>query len=170
MKSSPNITIVQDMDTAIAVMREASNWLLTSGKKPNKWWHPDILNRDFLLRYIKPQEFFTIHVDGEPAAAAALQVTDTLQWEVIDKDRPKRALYIHWLCVARKYAGQGMPMRLLAYAEETARAQEVFFLRVDTDADKPKLRGMYESAGFVAIKELNEGYRRTVFYQKEIGT
>lgn len=168
MDKIPVITVVQDMDKAVAVMREAGNWLLTSGKNPNKWWHPDSLTTDFLLRYVKPHEFYVITVDGISAAAVVLQITDTPQWNHIDGDHPKRALYIHWLCVARKFAGKGMPSRLIALAEATARDKKLRFLRVDTNADEPKLRRMYESWGFVGIAERNEGYRKTIFYQKEI--
>lgn len=168
MEKDPVIAIVQDMDKAITVMREAGNWLLTSGKNPNKWWHPDSLTEDFLLRYVKPHEFFVVTVDGIPAAAVVLQITDTLQWGHIDGDNPKRAVYIHWLCVARKFAGKGMPSRLIALAEATARNNGVMLLRVDTNADEPKLRRMYESWGFVGLAERNEEYRKTIFYQKEI--
>lgn len=166
---SKSVSFAQDMDLAISVMRDAGKWMLETGKNPSKWWQLQNLNRDFLLQHAKEDEFYVCLVDGTPAAAEILQLSqDVKEWQTIDKDNPQRALHIHWLCVARELAGRGLPKVMVDYAAQKAKEQNVTLLRIDTNADEMKLRKIYESLGFQLVAEIQEDYRRTAFYQKRV--
>ncbi len=161
--------IIQDVDKAIFVMHDAGKWLEDSGKNPSKWWKPENLNREFLLQYAKPEEFYTVLIDSEPAAAIILQVEQAAQdWKSVDGNNPKPALYMHWGAVARKFAGQGLTKVMFDYAEDLARKNNVKLIRLDTDADIMKLREIYQGLGFELVGVKDEGYRKTAFYEKKI--
>ena len=164
-----HISIVKDMDRAIGVIHRVGEQLEKSGKNPSKWWKPKNLNRKFLLQYAKPEEFFVALANGKSAAAAILQLSQNAQdWKNIDKDNPQKALYIHWLCVVREFAGQGLSKKMIDFAKEYARKSMVRLLRVDTNADEKKLRKLYEDLGFVLAGEDQEDYRKTAFYEMKI--
>lgn len=166
--TSDDTKIINDMTASLLVMREAGKWLQDSGKNPNKWWQLKNLTPEFLLKFVTPEEFYVVMINGTPAASAVLQITDSNQWEFIDGDTPLKALYIHWVCVSRQFAGRGLPTLLIKHAEELSRAANVHLMRVDTNADEPKLRHIYESNGFTLVKVLDEGYRNTAYYQKQL--
>jgi len=163
------INIVQDVDKALTVLRDAGTWLETSGKHPNKWWQPQNMNRDFMLKQAEPNEFYIALVDNAPAACVILQDTQRNQdWEYIDKGEDVRALYIHWLCVARKFAGQDLPKVMIAFAAEFAKKNKLSLLRVDTNAKEKKLMEMYERLGFRLMGIEKEDYRDAAFFQKGV--
>lgn len=162
-----SLKIVQNVDQAISVMRDAGRWLFESGKNPSKWWILENLNRKFLFQYAKPQEFYAALVNRKPAAAAVLQINQNAQdWKAVDRDKPQSALYIHWLCVHRRFAGIGLPGVIVYFAEKLARKNNVALLRADTNAEEMKLRKIYEDLGFKLVAIEQENYRRTAFYQK----
>lgn len=98
--------IKQNTEDAIWVMREAGKWLLDSGKHPSKWWQLENLTKEFLLQYASSEEFYVLYKDGEPAAAAILQLTQHSQdWESVDHGQSSPAFFIHWLCVDHTFAG-----------------------------------------------------------------
>ena len=164
-----SIIIEQNVDKAILVMRNAGKWLLNSGKNPSKWWLLENLKKEFLFQYAEPSEFYVILVGGTPAAAAILQIVQRAQdWKDIGDDSSRSALYIHWLCVHRDFAGQGFPRIMVNYASNMARANGVAFLRADTNAGEMKLRRIYESLGFNLVSTKKEDYRKTAFYQLSI--
>ena len=161
------VEISQDVNNAIAVMRNASKWMKESGKIVSKWWDLKNLNSKFLLNYAKPEEFYVALVDSKPAVAAILQLSQSAQdWKSVDKGKSKSALYMHWLCVSREFAGIGMPKIMVDFAEQHAKQNNVKFLRADTNADVMKLRKIYENLGFELVTIEQEDYRRTAFYQK----
>ena len=163
------VNIIQDMKLAIYVMRSVGKWLEDSGKNPSKWWKLENLNPEFLLKYAKPQEFFVALVNKKTAAAAILQVNQNSQdWKSIDKGHQQVALYIHWLCVDREFAGKNLPKFMIDFAEKKAREDNIDLLRVDTNASETKLRKIYEKLGFHLVAVEQENYRRTAFYQKII--
>lgn len=170
MSSTGSVSIVNDMERAIALMQEAGKWLVASGKNPTKWWQPQNLNQEFLLRYLRPDEFYVVFVRGVPAAAAGLQIAPSSQgeWKTVDGDNTMSALYIHWLCVSRAFAGKAMPQMLIDFAETVARKQKIGLLRVDTNAEEAKLRNIYERMGFTLVAEQDEAYRKSAYYQKHI--
>ncbi len=161
--------LVQNMDRTIAVMHSVGQWMLDSGKNPSKWWLPENLNKEFISEYAQPEEFYVIEIDGKDAGAAIFQMSQNSQdWKSIDKDNPPQALYIHWLCVARDFAGKGIPKMIITYAEELARKNNIHVLRVDTNASETILRKMYEQLGFSLAGVEKEDYRTTAFYQMAV--
>lgn len=158
------------MDQAIGVMRKAGKWMKASGKKPSKWWKLKNLNRTFLLKYAKVDEFYVGLISGIPAVAAVFMIIDDNQdWETMDQDNPQKALYIHWLCVDRKFAGRNLPKLMIDFAQRHAKKNGVPLLRLDANADKKKLRDIYEGLGFRLVGTKRDDYRKTAFYQKMVG-
>lgn len=164
-----SISFAQNMTQAISVMRDAGKWLMDSGRNPSKWWQPQNLNPEFLLQHAKEDEFYVCLVDNKPAAAEVLQVSqDVKEWQSIDKDNSRSALYIHWLCVTREFSGRNLTRIMVDYATQKAKERGFKLLRVDTNADEVKLRKIYEGLGFQLVAEVQEDYRKTAFYQKEV--
>ena len=164
-----SVKFVQDVELAISVMRNAGEWLLESGKNPSKWWQPQNMNREFLLQHANPEEFYARLVDRKPAVAAIFQFDQRNQdWTSVDKNQPQKALYIHWLCVYRGFAGKGLPKIMIDFAVKKALENNIKLLRADTNANMMKLRKIYKELGFTLVGIEKEDYRQTAFYQKKI--
>lgn len=163
------IEIIQNADIAIAIMYNVGKWLVESGKNPEEYWLPENMNRDYLLKHVEPEEFYVVLVDGKPAASVVLQENQRNQsWESVDKDKPKNALYIHWLAVNREFSGKGLPRIVLDFSLREAKRRGYNLIRLDTIASQPKLRKIYDDLGFTAVC-IGEGeFINTVFYQMEI--
>jgi GNAT superfamily N-acetyltransferase len=167
--SAERVQIDQNIDGAVEVMHHAGQWLEDSGMNPSKWWRPENLNPDFLLQYAKSDEFYLATVNGEPAAAAILQTDQSAQdWPETFVNRDKPAVFIHWLCVERGFAGRGLPKAMVDFAAEFARQRDIEFLRVDTNADEHKLRSIYETLDFSLVGTEEEPDRTTAFYEKRV--
>lgn len=61
-----------------------------------------------------------------------------------------------------------MPQKLVDFAVKKAKKAGISLLRVDTNASEIKLRELYEELGFSLVGIVDEGYRETAFYQKEV--
>lgn len=161
--------ILQNTDLAISVMQDAGRWIEENGKPLSRWWKSENLNRDFLLRYANPEEFYVVMIDNVPAAAVVLQFSQSAQnWQSIDGDNPKPALYMHWFCVHRNFRGQGLPKVMIDFAEKLAKEKDVGLLRVDTNAEEMKLRDMYEAMDFSLAGIVDEKQRKSALYEKKI--
>lgn len=161
--------IITDIDKAILVMRDSGKWLKDSGQHVSKWWDLENLNKEFLLKYAKPEEFYVGLINNKPAAAEILQINQNGQdWEIVDKGNPPKALYIHWLAVAREFAGHDVSKEMIDFALQIAKENTCSVLRVDTNASETKLRKLYEKLGFVLVSVEKEDYRKTAFFEKKV--
>lgn len=61
-----------------------------------------------------------------------------------------------------------MPQKLVDFAAKKAKEAGILLLRVDTNASETKVRELYEELGFSLVGIVDEGYRETAFYQKEV--
>ena len=114
--------IIQDTDRAIEVMHNVGTWMESSGLSPSQWWKPENMNRQFLLKHTESDEYYVAIIDNQPAASLVLQETERNQsWKSVDGDNPKQALYVHWLCVHRDFAGQGLSEKMIEFAEKEAK-------------------------------------------------
>jgi GNAT superfamily N-acetyltransferase len=89
--------------------------------------------------------YFIADVDGEAAGAVRFQLADQLFWPDLTGDH---SAFIHRLVVRRRYKGHGVSTALMRWAASHARELGKRWLRLDCDADRPKLRTLYESFGF----------------------
>jgi ribosomal protein S18 acetylase RimI-like enzyme len=167
---SPNtITISNDPDKAISLMRDVSVWMKRNGKIYSKWWEPENMNKRFMLKKAEPGEFYFVTVNDKPAAAVILQDNERNQsWKYVDRDNPQPALYVHWLAVIRHFAGQGLPKTIIDFAANTARKNNFKLLRLDTDANEPKLMSIYKNLGFQLMAIDPEGQHKTAYFQMEL--
>lgn len=161
--------ILQDQDNAISVMQNVSSWMVERGLSINQWWDPQNMNPDFLLQHIEPNEFYVAMIDGRPAASVILQETERNQsWEYIDNGNSQKALYVHWLCVAREFAGMGYSKVMIDFAAEEAIKRGLSLLRLDTNAEEEKLCKLYERLGFELMGVELEDEHSTAYYQKSL--
>lgn len=89
--------------------------------------------------------FVVAESDGRIVGAIRFQLDDPLFWPDIDGGD---SAFVHRLAVRRSHAGQGVSTALLQWAVDRARALGKRYLRLDCDADRPRLRALYERFGF----------------------
>lgn len=131
-----------DTEIVSRILMEAGRWQEQLGAP---LWLDGELIPETIGAEIAAGLFFVAEYANDPAGTMKFQLEDQLFWP--DAPNPDAA-YIHRLAVRRRYAGKGISTALLACAVERARHLGRCFLRLDCDADRPKLRGIYESFGF----------------------
>ena len=131
-----------DAVTVDGMIREAAAWVDALGEV---MWEDGELDAGRIRDEVAAGMFFLAVIDGEVAGAIRFQLEDPLFWP----DRPAgEAAFVHRLVVRRAFKGQGVARALLEWAVGHARAQGRGLLRLDCDANRPKLRALYESCGF----------------------
>jgi ribosomal protein S18 acetylase RimI-like enzyme len=150
-------------DEALAVMLEAARRQAELGARA---WTADDLEQT-VDGALARDELHLVRREGGAVAAFVLQWQDELFWGV----RPDDAGYVHALAVARDAAGMGIGRAVLAWCEARVRMAGRRYLRLDTDADNPRLNAYYLDAGFVlrGVLPSVRGMRASLF-EKPVGT
>lgn len=89
--------------------------------------------------------FVVAEIDGRVVGAMRFQLEDRLFWPDLDGGD---SAFVHRLAVRRAFAGQGISTALLQWAVERARFLGKRYLRLDCDAERTRLRALYERFGF----------------------
>ena len=89
--------------------------------------------------------FVVAEADGTIVGAIRFQLEDQLFWPDLDG---RDSAFAHRLAVRRSHAGQGISTALMQWAVDRARSLGKRYLRLDCDADRPRLRALYERFGF----------------------
>lgn len=160
------VKIIQDANMAMEVMHNVGLWMERSGLNPTEWWKPENMNKEYLFKHTEPDEYYVAMMDDLLAASMVLQETERNQsWKSVDGDQTQRALYLHWLAVHRDFSGRGLSGIMVEKAKKEAKKRGFSLLRLDTDADEPKLCSIYEGLGFKLMGTEKEGNHKTAFYQ-----
>jgi ribosomal protein S18 acetylase RimI-like enzyme len=147
---------------ALEIWRDAAQWLVDGGRP---LWSPSIFDEDFVDDAQTRGIILGAIVDERVGGVALLQWRDELWWP----DRPPDgAAYIHKVAVARAAAGRGAADALVDACERRARARGSGIVRLDTAADRPALRALYERLGYVAIDLRRVGSLLGVRYEKRL--
>ena len=89
--------------------------------------------------------FVVAESEGRIVGAVRFQLNDPLFWPDIDGSD---SAFVHRLAVRRSHAGKGVSTALLQWAVDRARTLGKRYLRLDCDADRMRLRAVYERFGF----------------------
>jgi len=131
-----------DAPVVDALLREAAAWVDALGVV---MWEDGELDAAQIAGEVSAGQFVLAEVGGEPAGTIRFQLEDLLFWP----DRPAgEAAFVHRLVVRRAFKGTGVSAALLEWATRRAKAEGRAFLRLDCDANRLKLRQLYERCGF----------------------
>jgi GNAT superfamily N-acetyltransferase len=121
---------------------EAARWIDALG---TVMWEQGELASSAIAADVNKGQFYVAEVAGVPAGAVRFQLRDTLFWPDLDGDE---SAFIHRLVVRRAFKGRGVSTALLRWAAAHARGLGKRYLRLDCDADRVKVRQLYEAFGF----------------------
>jgi GNAT superfamily N-acetyltransferase len=151
------------MPTAAAILLEASAWLARRTGHP--MWEPHELTVEALLAEYERDDVHLATVDGAAVATVFLLARDATFWP---DSPPGEALFVHKLAVRRAWAGRGVPAAVLSWADDVARARGARFLRLDCDAERPRLLAVYEGLGFRCVRRGVVRTYPTCFYERAV--
>jgi GNAT superfamily N-acetyltransferase len=156
--------VPQDAEIVSGILTEAAQWQEQAGAP---LWLDGELMPDKIAAEIASNIFFLAECGGDPAGTVKFQLEDRLFWP--DAPTPNAA-YIHRLAVRRSYAGKGVSTALLAWAADRTHRLGRRLLRLDCDADRPRLRAVYESFGFKHHSNRHVGSYFVARYELDVTT
>ncbi len=151
-----------EIDTVLGILDEAASWLRES-RMPTVWKLGGFSRQTFLDQISRGEVFIGL-VEDKPAGTFVLQWSDVLWWG----ERPPDAGYVHKLAIRPSYAGQGVGVEMLGWAEARTRSMGRRFLRLNCMAEDRKIRDYYESAGFSYVKDVKGPLATASLYEKEL--
>lgn len=129
------------------------------------WKNPPPEKIKWIEEGINSQEFYFINTTiGDNIGMVRILDEDLNYWG----KQKEKAKYIHSLVVKKEYNGKGVGAEVLNSIAKIAEESNCKFLRLDADANNPKLCSYYEKMGFmkVGVKALElSNYN---LYQKKI--
>jgi GNAT superfamily N-acetyltransferase len=124
------------------MLLEAARWVDALGVV---MWEEGELVREEIQSDVDAGSYYLAEADGQLAGAVRFQLEDRLFWPDLEGED---SAFVHRLVVRRAFKGRGISTVLLSWAVAHARAFGCRWLRLDCDADRTKLRELYERFGF----------------------
>jgi GNAT superfamily N-acetyltransferase len=131
-----------DLDTVSSILKEAADWLRTTGRP---MWRDDELDPDRIDKDVAAGSFYLAYYAGVPAGTIRFQLEDARFWPDLTRND---AAYVHRIAVKRQFGGKGVSTKMLAWAVNKAASLGRSYLRLDCEADRQPLRTIYERFGF----------------------
>ncbi len=132
-----------DTRALVETLREAADWV--TQLDGTTMWVEGELEEPRVRAEAEAGLFVVADVGGQVAGAIRFQLEDHLFWPDLDGSD---SAFVHRLAVRRANAGQGISTALLQWATDRARSLGKRYLRLDCDAERSRLRALYEGFGF----------------------
>jgi len=140
-------TTTEDLETIFWLFEQA---MALQGKNGYKVWEG--IDREALLKDIQGGLQYKIVKGDDILCIFSIQFHDPFIWR--DRDQSD-AIYLHRIVVNPNFKGQRQFQKVLDWAKESARQNNLKYVRMDTWADNFKIIEYYQSFGF----EFVENYR-----------
>jgi GNAT superfamily N-acetyltransferase len=152
----------EDARTAGEILDEATAFMGALGY--HEW--PVPFPQDELAMRIERGELYVAESDGEIAATFTLLWDDPTFWG----ERPPDAAYLHKVAIRRRFAGRGLGVALIDWADAHAAAAGRRFLRLDCQRDDPGIRAYYERLGFEHRGDVDHPRFAAALYERPVRT
>ncbi|NOT93897.1 GNAT family N-acetyltransferase [Ferruginibacter sp.] len=137
-------TIIEDFDTVIWLFEQA---MQLQGKNGYKVW--DTVDKAALIKDIEKNLHYKIVKDNNILCIFSIQHNDRLIWRDRDKND---AIYLHRIVTNPNFKGQKQFEKVLNWAKQFVRQNNLKFIRMDTWADNQRIIDYYLSFGFKFIE------------------
>lgn len=164
MKPTIRMASIEEVDLVSDILCEAAEWL-TAKREP--LWCAGELAAEKISGDVASGMFYIAWVGNDAAGVFKFQTEDKLVWPDVPAGE---SCFIHRLAVRRNHAGKGISSAMIAHAKAATEAMGRRFLRLDTDANRPKLRAVYEKQGFMIHSNRQVGPYFVARYEIEVGT
>jgi GNAT superfamily N-acetyltransferase len=132
-----------DTPALVETLTEASDWV--TRLDGTTMWVEGELEEHRVRAEAEAGQFVVAEMDGQVVGAIRFQLEDRLFWPDLDGSD---SAFVHRLAVRRANTGQGISTALLQWAADRALALGKRYLRLDCDAERLRLRALYEQFGF----------------------
>ncbi|MFI9555055.1 GNAT family N-acetyltransferase [Nonomuraea endophytica] len=153
-----------DLGGVLTLLADTADWLHSRGIRqwPRGGFGPERIAPliDSHVLYLVDDELRYLDFDeaAPPVATIALDSkADPEFWT--PADRPRAALYVHKLAVARPWSGSGLGDALLDWAGATTHAVGLPWLRLDCAKSNPGLQEYYRKRGFRHLRTVDLPHR-----------
>ncbi|MES2373568.1 MAG: GNAT family N-acetyltransferase [Bacteroidota bacterium] len=137
-------TTKEDLDKILLLFEQAMD---LQGKNGYKVWNH--IDKIALEKDIENKLQFKIISGNDIICIFSIQHNDPFIWREKDKND---AIYLHRIVVNSNFKGQKQFEKVLNWAKDFARQNNLRFVRMDTWADNDKIIDYYKSFGFVFIE------------------
>ena len=142
-------TTKDDLNTILDLFKNAIN---LQGKNGYKVW--DSIDKDGLVKDIEKGLQYKIINGDDVLCIFSVQYNDPYIWRERDKND---AIYLHRIVVNPKFKGQKQFEKVLNWAKQFAKANNLYYVRMDTWADNTKIIEYYQSFGFEIVENYKTG-------------
>lgn len=133
----------EDTRALVEILTEAANWV--EHMDGTIMWVEGELEEHRVRAEAEAGMFVVAEAEGIVVGAIRFQLDDRLFWPDLDG---RDSAFVHRLAVRRSHAGQGISTALVQWTVDRARSLGKRYLRLDCDADRTRLREVYERFGF----------------------
>jgi len=155
-----------DLRDVLALRDELAQWLTDRGIGQ---WHRGELPEGVIEEEVAHGSVHIVRCTGELVAAVTIAWADPLIWGA----RSEPAGYIHRLMVDRRWAGRGIGLSLLCWAEMHTRKSDRRLARLDCVRSNRRLRDYYQACGYrlVGYQDFSEipWAHESSLYEKPLG-
>lgn len=150
----------EDVHTIEGILGDAVKWM-NQNNIPNLWNETNIL-WDNLEKSYQISDFYIAYLNEKPVGCVAVTDIDTTYWHNIECGK---SLYLHKLAIKNEARGNRLSSQMIDHVKNIARSRGINEIRLDCNADRAKLRKIYEDQGFKLVKEIvnDEGYRLALY-------
>ena len=135
--------VAADTPVVLQLLTEAARWV--EQLDGTVMWVEGELDEDAVRAGAEAGMFVLAESGGTAVGTLRFQLEDRLFWPDLDASE---SAFVHRLAVRRDFAGRGVSTALLAWAVDRARTLGRRYLRLDCDAERSRLRALYERFGF----------------------
>lgn len=141
---------MSDLNDVLHIYQSCADWLLQKGLDHWKEWYTEKRLKD----YINEKEAYLIKRGGTAVGAIFLSTEPPPYYykhKPLWKNGSAMAIYMSGLGILPSHHGKGLAVKLLNFAEETAKEKGASYVRFDTWALDGRLVEFYQKGGYTFL-------------------
>lgn len=130
----------------------------------NYQWDENYPKEEDFIKDIKKKELYVEEIDKNIAGFICINKAQTPEYKQLTWSSHEEAIVIHRMAVATSYRRKGIGTKLMNFAEDLAKQQNIYYIKTDTNSLNVKMNNLFKKFSYNFIGEVNFPRKETPFY------
>lgn len=152
---------ISDLDQIMNIVKET---VLQMNANNNYQWNRNYPSKENFIKDIQEETLFVFEIEGEVAGFTCINRNEAIEYKELNWTQKDVAYVVHRIAISPKYRNKGIAYKLMEFAHDLAKKDNVKHLKTDTYALNTKAQELFKKCGYQYVGEVNFHGNEKSFY------
>lgn len=152
---------IEDINSIMRIKREAINVMKQDN---NDQWNDVYPSKEMFISDINSNELYVYEIDDVIAGVICITTKEDEEYKAVNWSVAGNQFIVHRLAISDKFRKNGIAMKLLNFAEDLGRKNNISIVKLDTFSKNKRAQNLFTKMGYKYISDIHFSRKKEPYH------